>query len=227
MNTLHVPQLQRILIADDHAIVREGLKRILEDAFDGVVLVEVGGGLQALEQLRMQSFDLAIFDLSMPDMGGLDLLQRARSQYPDLPILILTMHVEEQYAMRAFKAGAKGYITKDSVTLELAQAVRKVAQGGIYVGDLLAERMVQHLSGAVVPPPHAQLSNRELEVLRRLLSGQRPGEIAKALHLSIKTISSHKSRMQHKLQLPSTSALIRYGIEHGLGENDPLPSTRD
>lgn len=227
MNTPHAPQLQRILIADDHAIVREGLKRILEDAFDGVALVEVGGGFQALEQLRMQPFDLAIFDLSMPDMSGLDLLQRARSQYPALPILILTMHVEEQYAMRAFKAGARGYITKDSAALELAQAVRKMAQGGIYVSTLLAERMVQQLSGAVVPPQHAQLSNRELEVLRRLLSGQRPGEIAEALHLSIKTISSHKSRMQHKLQLPSTSALIRYGVEHGLGENDRPPGTKD
>lgn len=206
----------RILIADDHAIVREGLKRVLEGTAPGWTVTEAGSGFQALERLRAQCFDLAIFDLTMPGMSGLDLVKRVRNEWPRLPLLMLSMHAEEQYALRAFKAGANGYLTKDAATTELADAVRKVASGGAYVSPGLAERMVQHLNGAMAPPRHEGLTDRELDVLRRLVAGQRPTEIADALHLSVKTVSSHKTRIMEKLQLTSTAALVRYGIEHGL-----------
>jgi DNA-binding NarL/FixJ family response regulator len=209
----------RIMITDDHAIVREGLKRVLEGASPHWTVVETASGFQALECLRQTRFDLGIFDLSMPGMSGLDLLRRVRAEHPRLAVLMLSMHAEEQYALRAFKAGANGYVTKDSAASELADAVRKVASGGAHVTRVLAERMVQHLSGALAPPRHAQLSDRELEVLRRLVDGQRPSQIAEALHLSIKTISSHKSRIQEKLHLPSTAALIRFGMQNGLGRD--------
>ena len=125
------------------------------------------------------------------------------------------MHAEEQYALRAFRAGANGYVTKDTASAELLAAVRKVAAGGAYVTASLAERVVQQLNGAASAPRHAQLSDRELEVLQRIVAGQRPTEIAAALHLSVKTVSTHKRRIQDKLQLPNTAALIRYGLEHG------------
>lgn len=206
----------RILVADDHAIVREGLKRMLESASPDWSVREAGSGFQALEQLRQERFGLAIFDLSMPGMNGLDLLRRARIDWPRLPVLLLSMHAEEQYAMRAFKAGANGYITKDAAPGELIEAVRKVAAGGVWVSRSLAERIVLQLNRGVEKPAHDALSDRELDVLRRLVAGQRPSEIAVALHLSVKTVSSHKSRIQEKLNLPNTAALIRYGLDHGL-----------
>jgi DNA-binding NarL/FixJ family response regulator len=214
----------RLLIVDDHAVVREGLKRVLERTAAGWQVVEADGGFQALELLRHQAFDLAIVDLSMPDMGGLALLRRVRAEHPQLKVLILSMHAEEQYAMRAFKLGAHGYVTKDSAAKELVAAVRKVAGGGAYVSSVLAESLVLHLNGARDTPAHAHLSDRELEVLRRLVAGERPTDIARALHLSVKTVSTHKSRIQAKLQLPTTAALIRYGVEHQLGGDAAAPS---
>ena len=179
-----------------------------------------GGGFQAIEKLRHETASLVIVDLSMPGMGGLELIRRIRAEFGRLPVLVLSMHAEEQYAIRAFKAGASGYLTKDSAAEELMRAVRKVAGGGAYVTASLAERVVQQLNGAVGVPRHAHLSDRELEVLRRLVAGQRMTDIAEALHLSVKTISTHKTRIQDKLQLPSTAALIRYGLEHGLAGDD-------
>lgn len=214
-----------ILIADDHAVVREGLKRMLESTSPAWRVSEAGSGFQALEMLRREPCDLAIFDLSMPGMSGLDLLRRVRTELPRLPVLMLSMHAEEQYAMRAFKAGANGYITKDAATGELIDAVRKVAGGGVYVSRTLAERMVLQLNHGIEQPLHERLSDRELDVLRRLVAGQRPSEIAQALHLSVKTVSSHKSRIQDKLGLPSTAALVRYGLEHGLAPEVVAPST--
>lgn len=217
----------RLLIVDDHAIVREGLKRVLESTAADWQVAEAEGGFQALDLLRhpdpQRAFDLAIVDLSMPDMSGLELLRRMRAEYPQLKVLILSMHAEEQYAVRAFKAGANGYVTKDSAARELAAAVRKVAGGGAYVSNVLAESLVLHLSGALDTPAHAHLSDRELEVLRRLVAGERPTDIARALHLSVKTVSTHKSRIQAKLALPSTAALIRYGVEQGLGGDAAAP----
>jgi DNA-binding NarL/FixJ family response regulator len=210
-----------ILIVDDHAIVREGLVRILEGTGRGWQVAEAASGFQALEWLRRHEAGLAIVDLTMPGIGGLDLIARLRSEFPVLRVLVLSMHAEEQYALRAFQAGAHGYVTKDRAPAELVNAVTKVASGGAYVSASLAERMVQQLSGAQPAPRHAALSNRELEVLRRICSGQRLSEIAQALHLSIKTVSTHKRHIQDKLELPSMVALIRYGMEQGLVETKP------
>lgn len=212
-----------ILIVDDHAVVREGLKRILEGATIGRRIVEAGSGFEALEILRREAFDMAIFDLSMPGMSGLELLRRVRQEFPQLRVLMLSMHAEEQYAMRSFKAGANGYVTKDSVTRELAAAVKKVAEGGAYVSASLAERVVLQLNGERQPPRHTQLSDRELDVLRRLVAGHRPTEIAQALHLSVKTVSTHKRRILDRLQLPNMAALYRYGLDHGLAAADLPP----
>jgi len=206
-----------LLLVDDHTIVREGLRRILEAAADPWQITEAGSGFQALECLRRQPFGMAIVDLSMPGMNGLELIKRIKSEYPQVMVLVLSMHAEEQYALRSFSAGANGYVTKDTASAELVAAVRKVAAGGAYVTTSLAERVVQQLNGATQAPRHAQLSDREMEVLQRIVAGQRPTEIAAALHLSVKTVSTHKSRIQDKLQLPNTAALIRYGLEHQLG----------
>jgi two-component system, NarL family, invasion response regulator UvrY len=210
--------LLRILIVDDHAIVREGLVRILESTRRGWQVAEAASGFQALEWLRRNEAGLVIVDLSMPGMSGLDLIARLRKEFAALRVLVLSMHAEEQYALRAFQAGAHGYVTKDRAPAELVDAVAKVAGGGAYVTASLAEQVVQALNGAQAVPKHAQLSNRELEVLRRIVAGQRLSDIADDLHLSIKTISTHKRRIQDKLHLPSMAALIRYGMEHGLQE---------
>ena len=153
-------------------------------------------------------------------MSGLDLIRRIRLEHPETPVMVLSMHTEEQYAMRAFKAGATGYLTKDSATLGLLAAVQKVAEGGVYLPSGLAERVVQQMCGLAESPRHTELSDRELEVLQRIVAGQRLTDIAESLHLSVKTISTHKARIQEKLQLPNMAALIRYSMEHRLGRND-------
>lgn len=210
----------RILLVDDHAIVREGLQRILEATPEQWVALQAESGFEALQVLRSQAVDLAIIDLSMPGMSGLDLLRRIKAEFPAQRVLVLSMHAEEQYALRVFKAGANGYVTKDRAAAELVTAVRKVAGGGAYITTTLAERVVLQLNGAMDAPRHSQLTDRELDVLRRLVAGQRLTDIAEALHLSVKTVSTHKSRIQEKLQLPSMAALIRYGIDQGMDGPD-------
>lgn len=209
-----------LLMVDDHTIVREGLKRVLDPIAHEWSITEAGTAFQALECLRRQHFDLAIVDLSMPGMGGLDLIRRIKSDFPQVAVLVLSMHGEEQYAMRSFKAGANGYVTKDSAATELVAAVRKVASGGSYVTASLAERVVQQLNGKVQEPRLSDLSDRELDVLRRIVAGERLTDIANALHLSVKTVSTHKGRIQDKLQLPNMAALIRFGMEQQLDRND-------
>lgn len=212
--------VQGLLLVDDHSIVRQGLRRILEPITREWEITEAGNGFEALDWLHRQPFRMAIVDLSMPGMSGIELIRRIRADHPAMAVLVLSMHAEEQYALRAFRAGANGYVTKDSVGEELIAAVRKVAGGGTFVTAKLAERMVQHVSGAALAPRHHQLSDREFDVLQRIVAGQRLTDIADALHLSIKTVSTHKSRILEKLQLPNMSALIRYGLEHHLG-TDP------
>jgi DNA-binding NarL/FixJ family response regulator len=213
----------RILIVDDHAVVREGLLRILEGTGRGWNVAEASTGFQALEWMRRHPVDLAIVDLSMPGMSGIDLIGRIRHEFVSTHVLVLSMHAEEQYALRAFKAGAAGYVTKDRASAELVDAVAKVASGGAYVTSSLAERVVLQLNGTTDAPRHDRLSNRELEVLRRIVAGERIGDIATALHLSIKTVSTHKRRIQDKLGLPSTAALVRYGMEQGLVADETPP----
>jgi DNA-binding NarL/FixJ family response regulator len=206
----------RILIVDDHAVVREGLARILGGSGEGWTLDEASGGVQALERLRREHADLVIVDLSMPGMSGLDLIRSIRSEFGRVPVLVLSMHAEEQYAMGALRAGANGYLTKDSAAAELVGAVRKVAAGGVCISPAVAERVVLQRTDAAGGERHAALSDREFDVLRRLVAGQRPTDIAQALHLSVKTVSTHKSRIHEKLQLPTLADLVRYGLAHGL-----------
>lgn len=215
MNTYETLRFKALLV-DDHAVVRVGLKRILADSSSDWAIREVGSASAALDALAREHFGLAIIDLSMPGMTGLELVRRARAASPQMRILVLSMHDEEQYAIRSFKAGANGYLTKDSAVGELADAVHKLSNGGSYVSSGMAERMVLHMNGTLDMPSHASLSDRELDVLRRLVSGHCISEIARVLHLSVKTVSSHKSRILYKLQLPNTAAMFRYGIEHSL-----------
>ena len=227
MNEPSMKTLLSLLLVDDHTVVREGLKRLIDPQANQWSITEAGTGFQAIEYLRRQPFDLAIVDLSMPGMSGLDLTRRIKSEFPSVAVLVLTMHSEEQYAIRALQAGANGYVTKDSAATELVAAVRKVVSGGVFLSAQLAERVVLQLNGKSPVPDLQMLTNRELDILQRIVSGQRPVDIADALHLSIKTVSTHKKRIQEKLRLDSTAALIRFGLEHRLGNELIDPSVDD
>jgi DNA-binding NarL/FixJ family response regulator len=216
----HGETLLRLLLVDDHTVVREGLKRLLDPQGNQWSITEAGTGFQALEYLRREPFDLVIADLSLPGMSGLDLIHRIKEGFPDVAVLVLTMHSEEQYALRAFQAGASGYVTKDSACDELVSAVRKVAAGGVFVTSVLAERVVQQLNGRRPVSDLGVLSNRELEVMQRIVAGERMSDIAQALHLSIKTVSTHKTRILEKLHLDNTASLIRFGLEHSTHKLD-------
>lgn len=216
----------RVLVVDDHALVREGLRHIFESAPSPFEVVEAGSAAEALEILERLVVDVATVDLSMPGMSGLALTQHIKSDYPRTGVLVLSMHADEQYAMRAFQAGADGYLSKSSAGAELVVAVRRIAAGGVYVTPGQAERAVRQLAPRSAARTHSELSDREADVLRRLVAGERPKEIASALNLSIKTISAHKARILDKLQLRTTAALIRYGIEQGFAP-DQVPVPRD
>lgn len=208
----------RLLVVDDHAIVREGLVRVLTGAHPDWEVVQAGSGFQALAQLRAQRFDAVIADLSMPGMGGLDLIKRIRAEMGSLPVLVLSMHAEDQYALRAFKSGANGYLTKEHAGAELVAAVSKVVAGGAYASERLSQQVLMGLHGGARGAAGGtdELSDREFEVLGRIVAGQSLSAIAEDLHLSVKTISSHKRRIMDRLQLASTAALIRYGMERGI-----------
>ncbi len=226
-----MPALQ-LLVVDDHAIVREGLVRVLAGANPDWLVVEAGSGFQALAQLREQHFDLVIADLSMPGMSGLDLIKRIRAEMGSVPVLVLSMHAEDQYALRAFKCGASGYLTKERAAAELVAAVNKIVAGGAYASERLSQQVLMGLHGGARGGGAGgtdELSDREFEVLGRIVAGQSLSAIAEDLHLSVKTISSHKRRIMDRLQLSSTAALIRYGMEHGIradGGGHALPPVR-
>ncbi|HSH06725.1 MAG TPA: response regulator transcription factor [Burkholderiales bacterium] len=205
----------RVLVADDHKLVRDGLKGILSAASGIEVAAEAASGDEALARVRAQDFDVALVDLSMPGLSGIDLIRRLRIERPKLRILVLSMHGEQQYATRALKAGAAGYLTKDAAAEQLVSALRKVAAGGMAISEATAASLLASVRGADLPP-HSLLSDREFEVFRLLASGRTPTEIAEQLHLSVKTVSTHKVRVQQKLGLSSTAELVRYAIEHDL-----------
>jgi len=202
----------RVLVADDHSIVRDGLKRILAATSDLQVAGEAASGDEALALVKANDYDVAMLDISMPGLSGIDLIKRLKLERPKLKILVLSMHGESQYAARALKAGAAGYLTKDSASEMLLGALRKVAAGGVHIGDAAAATLLQ--SGD--KPPHETLSDREFEVMRFLVEGLGPTEIAARLHLSVKTVSTHKTRILEKLGLGSTAELVRYAMEHKL-----------
>jgi DNA-binding NarL/FixJ family response regulator len=204
----------RVLLADDHQIVRDGLRRILASQADLEVAGEAADGDEALALVRAHDYDVAVLDLSMPGLSGLDLVKRLKLEKPKLRLLVLSMHAEQQYAVRALKAGASGYLTKDSASAQLIGALRKVAAGGVHVSEAAALGLVSAASGD--GPPHARLSDREFEVLKLLAGGASPTDIARQLHLSVKTVSTHKTRVLEKLGLGGTAELVRYALEHKL-----------
>lgn len=205
-----------VLIADDHEVVRNGLRHILERAGDFEVLAEAADGSAVPSMVREYPASVILLDLSMPGRSGLDLIRQLRVEHPTLRILVLTMHAEEQYVVRAFRAGAAGYLTKESAATELVEAVRKVASGGTYVSQAVAGTLAEGLRAPGEAAPHSGLSDRELEVFHRIVAGQALGEIASALCVSAKTVSTYKMRLMEKLQVRNDAALVRYAISHRL-----------
>ena len=202
----------RVLLVDDHSIVRDGLKRILAATTDLEVAGEAASGEAALALVKANDYDLAMLDMSMPGLSGVDLIKRLKLEKPRLRILVLSMHGEQQYAARALKAGASGYLNKDSASELLLGALRRIAAGGVHIGEAAAASLLQ--SGN--KPAHETLSDREFEVLRLLVEGLGPTEIGERLHLSVKTVSTHKTRILEKLNVRSTAELVRYALENRL-----------
>jgi DNA-binding NarL/FixJ family response regulator len=205
----------RVLLVDDHAIVRNGVRLMLGEADDISVEGEADSARHALQLIRAQEFDVALLDIAMPDKNGLDLLKQLRVEQPKLSVLILSTYSEEIYAMRAFKLGAAGYLTKDSPTSSLINAVRKAAAGGKHVSPAMMEKLVSAIGGGAVGS-HDTLSNRELEVLKLIASGESLVKIADALHLSPHTVTTYRARILEKMGLSSNAELTRYAIENGL-----------
>jgi DNA-binding NarL/FixJ family response regulator len=208
----------RILLCDDHPILREGLKKILLQQPDIKVVEEAGSGAEMLEKSAASRFDVIILDITLPDMNGLDVLKTFQAQGSQAGVLVLSMHPEEQYATRALKAGAAGYLQKESAPAELVTAVRKIARGGKYVTASLAEKLAFELHGESDKAPHELLSDREYQVLCLLASGRGIKEIALELGLSAPTIATYRSRVMTKLTLSSTVDLVRYALAHKLVE---------
>jgi two-component system invasion response regulator UvrY len=208
----------RVLIADDHAVVRRGMIQILGEAPDIVVVGQASTGRQVVEKVREGSYDVLVLDIAMPEGGGLEVLHQLQTLKPDLPILILTMHSEKQYAERTLKAGAAGYLTKETAPDELITAIRQVAGGGKYISRALAEELTSVLSGKRIREPHAALSTREYQVMCLLASGKTVTQAAAELALSVKTVSTYRSRVLEKLELANNAEIVRYALERGLVE---------
>jgi len=207
----------KVLIADDHTLVREGLRQLLAASADIRVEGEAVNGDEALALVKAHDYDLAVLDMSMPGIAGLELIKRVRLEKPRLRVLVLSMHGEAQYAARALKAGAAGYLTKDSASAQLVGAIRKIAAGGVHISEAAAAQLVAGQGGhAGEAALHSRLSNREFEVFRLLVQGLGPTDIAGQLHLSVKTVSTHKTRILEKMGMDSTADLVRYAVEKGL-----------
>ena len=206
----------KILIADDHAIVRKGLKQILEEMPGKVSSDEATNGQEVLQKIWDDNYDMVLLDISMPGNSGLDILKQLKSEQPDLKILILSMHPEEQYAIRALKAGASGYLTKESTPNELVKAIRKISAGKKYVSASLAETIASHLDVMSEKPLHEILSDREFEVMRNIASGKTVKEIAGELSLSVKTISTYRARILEKMKMKNNAQLTYYAIHNKL-----------
>lgn len=210
----------QVLLADDHAIIRDGLKQILSDTEDLAVAGEAANGVDVLHLIREREWGVLVLDISMPGRSGLDLIRMIKEEKPSLPILILSMHHEEQYAVRAIHAGASGYLTKESDSEILLAAIRRVAAGGVYISDKVAELMVRGIRPVAETLPHDLLSDREFQVFNLLVAGKGLTDIGQELSLSVKTISTHKTHILQKMNLANTGELIRYAITHGLTDND-------
>ena len=215
----------RIVIADDHTIVREGLKQVLSAAPDLEIVGEAQNGHEVLQRVRGQDFDVLLLDMSMPGKSGIELIKLVRAEKPKLRIMVLSMHQEPQYAVRAIKAGASGYLTKEGASAQLVSAIRKVAGGGAFITDAVAEQLALGAMPQTGGPPHHLLSDREFQVLGLLVAGKTVSEIAEQLNLSAKTVSTHKARIMQKMNMSNPTELIRYAIQHGLiGDSDSGPA---
>jgi len=212
----------RILIADDHAVVRHGLKQILADAFKRAVFGEAANSQEALERVWKEPWDVVILDLTMPGRSGLEVLKEIKRARPKLPVLILSMHPEDQFAVRLLKAGASGYMTKESAPEELVGAVNKAVAGGRYVSVPLAEKLASLIVRDVQAAPHESLSDREFLILRLIASGKPVGVIARELSLSVKTIRTYRARLLEKMCMSNNSELVHYAFQNHLVERRSL-----
>ncbi len=208
----------KVLIADDHAIVREGLKLILGEAPGMEVVAEAGSGPEVMSLIHEENCDLVLLDISMPGSNGIEVLKSIKRELPDLPVLILSMYPEEQYAIRSFRAGASGYLTKDGPSEELLAAIRKAVDGGRYVSSSLGETLAFSLNEKTSKHPHEVLSDREYQVFQLLALGVSTREIAGSMTLSIKTVSTYRTRVLGKMNMKSNVQLTRYAVQHGLIE---------
>jgi two-component system invasion response regulator UvrY len=208
----------KILLADDHAVVRRGLKQILADEFKTAVFGEARNAQEALDLAWKDDWDVAVLDITMPGRSGLEVLREVRKSRPKLPVLVLSMHPENQFAVRVLKGGASGYMTKESAPEELVGAIKKVLAGGRYVSASLAEKLATYVSRDSLKPPQELLSDREFQVLRLIASGKLVGEIARDLSLSVKTISTYRTRILEKMGLRNNAELMRYAMQHQLVE---------
>ncbi len=206
----------KIIIADDHPVVRRGLKGILEEALGGAAVDEADDGHGLLTAVRKEAYDVVLLDISMPGISGLDVLKQLKAEQPNTPVLILSMHPEDHYAIRMLKAGASGYLTKASAPDELVGAVRKVRAGRRYVGPALAEKLADEIGSGAAGSPHETLSDREYQVLCLLASGKAVKDVAETLSLSVKTISTYRTRILEKMGMGNNAELTRYAIENGL-----------
>jgi DNA-binding NarL/FixJ family response regulator len=206
----------KILIADDHTVVRKGLRQILLDEFPGAEIGEVADGGELVKKVMSDKWDVVVSDLSMPGRSGLDALQQIKLTHPDLPVLILSIHPEEQYALRALKSGASGYLSKDTAPDELVKAVQKVLLGKKYISQAIAEKLANTFSSDTSLQPHENLSDREFDVMKFLANGKSVSEIADILSLSVTTVSTYRARIMTKMNLKSNSDLTKYAIENNL-----------
>lgn len=205
-----------ILVADDHAVVRRGLRQVIAEECDGAIVEEASTGQGVLDAVRRQDWAVIVLDINLPDKNGLEVLKDLKAMRPALPVLILSHHAEAEYAARAFKAGAAGYLTKESASEELAVAIRKVLAGGRYVSPSFAEQLAGRLTGERDTLPHHALSDREHQVLCQIAQGKAVSQIADELALSVKTISTYRARLLEKLHLANNAALMRYALDHRL-----------
>jgi len=206
----------KIIIADDHPIVRAGMKQIISEASDMQVVDEAGDGRQLMHKIRSETFDVVILDITMPHIDGLDVLKQLKIEKPKLPVIILSIHPESQYALRVLKAGASGYVTKTSAPDELINAIRKVHRGGKYISASVAEKLAFQLEADFEEMPHEALSDREYQVLCMLASGKTVTEIADELALSVKTVSTYRSRILEKMNMKNNAELIHYAVQNKL-----------
>jgi DNA-binding NarL/FixJ family response regulator len=205
-----------VLIADDHAIIRDGLRKILADTYDLEVMGEAANGSAVMEQVRARDWDLLVLDISMPGRNGLELIKLVKAERPKLPVLIFSMHPEEQYAVRAIRAGASGYISKEGDTDMLLPAMRKVVAGGMYISPKVAELLAGDISPQSQNLPHTLLTDREFEVFRHIVRGEALTAIADELSLSVKTVSTHKTHILAKMNMSTQVDLVRYAIDQNL-----------